>query len=360
MNNNKVRNSNLELLRIISTLAVLAHHYYTYSGIEGYFDYNHPDTKMVYLKCFSLFGKTAINVFVLITGYFMCESVLKISKLLHLYFEIKFYQILLLITMIALGYEKYNLKDCIKQLVCVLRDSNTGFVSGFLALYVLIPFINVLIQNINQRNHIAIIVIFIFIFTVPRSVLHGGHYSYIGWYFNLYLIGAYFKKYPKTWMKRAGLNGIVLILSIAITLLLTVICIYNNSTLYYWMICESSDILSTIIACSSFLFFNSINISYNVFINTIAKTTFGVFLLHSQNKAVRCNFVFGGGIFAVADKYSKLNFVGLITHSLISIFAVFIICSIIDLIRIYLIERPFFRFLDKKIPYVNKELIVSK
>lgn len=69
------RDSSIELLRIVTMLVIVAHHYVVNSGITS------EITAENVLKFNSLFclifgwgGKTGINCFVLITGYFMCKS----------------------------------------------------------------------------------------------------------------------------------------------------------------------------------------------------------------------------------------------------------------------------------------------
>lgn len=65
------RDSNLELFRILSMLVIVAHHYVVNSGLLECID---AQTKLQLKDYFSLLfgwgGKTGINCFVLITGYF--------------------------------------------------------------------------------------------------------------------------------------------------------------------------------------------------------------------------------------------------------------------------------------------------
>lgn len=64
----KVRNSNLELYRIIVMLLIIAHHFVVNSGLTGHIiengDYSAKSGAMMF---FGAFGKTGINCFVLIT-----------------------------------------------------------------------------------------------------------------------------------------------------------------------------------------------------------------------------------------------------------------------------------------------------
>lgn len=71
--NNNQRESNLELFRIIAMFFIVAHHYVVNSGLTSS---NSPlitnpfCVKSIFYFCFGAWGKTGINCFVLITGFF--------------------------------------------------------------------------------------------------------------------------------------------------------------------------------------------------------------------------------------------------------------------------------------------------
>ena len=75
------RNSNIEILRILSMLFIIAHHYavHGFDLSAGSFTVNE-----VTLQILSLGGKIGVNVFVFITGYFMINSRFDAKKLLKL------------------------------------------------------------------------------------------------------------------------------------------------------------------------------------------------------------------------------------------------------------------------------------
>lgn len=346
MADDKERRSNLELLRIIMMFLIIAHHYVVNSGVEGLFDYSNPNSKMIFLKCFGLFGKTAINCFVLITGYFMCEKTLKATKVLKLYLEVKFYQIIMYIIMVLSGYIIFSYKDMLHNLFAVLRSSNSGFVSAFLAIYIMIPFINILIKNINHKEHLIIITFMILLYTIPRSFLHGGTYSHIGWYFNVYMIGSYIKKYPQNWMKKTWLSALIASGSFVLIIAITVCNILNGSTMFFWLICESCDLFAIILGVFMFLLFNNIKLPYIKPINVIAKTTFGVLMLHTANDGVR--FLLWKKIFVVSGYYLYFSLRKLILYSFYSVIVIYIVCVVIDIIRIYIIEKTIINIIVSK------------
>ena len=90
MGGHKIRRSNLELYRIIVMLLIVAHHYVVNSGLIDVMEENPLSSKSLYLYMIGMWGKTGINCFVLITGYFMCRSHITLRKFLKLFLEIMF------------------------------------------------------------------------------------------------------------------------------------------------------------------------------------------------------------------------------------------------------------------------------
>lgn len=64
----KVRNSNLELYRILLMLAIVAHHYVANSDLMPILESEQLSFKSAFFLLFGMWGKTGINCFVLITG----------------------------------------------------------------------------------------------------------------------------------------------------------------------------------------------------------------------------------------------------------------------------------------------------
>lgn len=91
----KERNSNFELLRIISMLLIIAHHFVVNSGVMAEFDFRNINSNMLFLQLFGMWGKTAINIFILISGYFLCEMTFTWQRWLKVYLQWKFYRIVI-------------------------------------------------------------------------------------------------------------------------------------------------------------------------------------------------------------------------------------------------------------------------
>lgn len=69
----KMRKSNIELLRIVLIIMVIAHHYVVNSGIKAFFTPAKMSAKMIGIEIFGCGGKIAIDGFISITG-FLCVN----------------------------------------------------------------------------------------------------------------------------------------------------------------------------------------------------------------------------------------------------------------------------------------------
>ena len=90
------------------------------------------------------------------------------------------------------------------------------------------------------------------------------------------------------------------------------------------------------------LFFKNIKIQYNKIINLFAGSTFGVLLIHAAGDNMRQwlwkDVLNNVGMFD--SKYMPLHAIG-------SVIGIFVVCAILDMLRIKFIETPFFCLWDK-------------
>jgi len=68
---------------------IIAGHFIFNSGITECIDLGQPTLRTTSLRLWGMWGKACINVFVLITGYFICQSKTSVAKhALKLLFEV--------------------------------------------------------------------------------------------------------------------------------------------------------------------------------------------------------------------------------------------------------------------------------
>lgn len=145
--NNKKRDSNIEFLRIILMIFIIMHH--IISSVIA------PEFSIKGFACIDVVLHTAVIIFVLISGYFGIN--LRIKTLLILFLQVVFYSL----TLTLLAVYIFNLGhpvDVIKSLL-PLSGNFYWFMTVYIELFVLSPFINKLLVNLSNRQYISLLVI---------------------------------------------------------------------------------------------------------------------------------------------------------------------------------------------------------
>ena len=341
----KQRESGIELFRIIAMLLIVAHHYVVNSDVAQLFGGDYMKDLFYYF--FGMWGKTGINCFVLITGYFMCKSNITLRKFLKLFLEIIFYKITIYLILAVTGYYTISLHSLID--IWPIGSVSTGFVSCFLLFYLCIPFLNILIKNLNLKQHALLILLTLSIYTFIGSIpLFHVRMNYVTWFSVLYIISSFMRFYAdKVSILAKARWGILSILSIVMSMCSVALLAWykkDTQTIYYF-ISDSNKVLALITTLCTFMYFKNLGIHFSKMINTIAASTFGVLLIHAHSNEMR-QWLWKDFI-DVKSHYVIDNYA---LFSIIVVLAIFIVCTIIDFIRIHTIEKYTFKIIDKHLP----------
>lgn len=345
----KERQSNIELLRIITMFFIVAHHYVVNSGLYeiGSPIFNSGFTFNAFFTMITgAWGKIGINIFVLITGYFMCKSSVSLKKFYKLLFEIVFYNFLVYLFLCAINVLNFDIKQLLISLIPIKRIA-TDFVGCYLILYLLIPYLNILINNMSKKQHIYLITICLFVYTLYGSLAWFTYVNmnYVSWFIVIYFIGSYLRIYNDKILNNKTIINLAFVLINLITVLAVLFCVYysikTGKERFYSLVMDSNNVLALISSISIFLFFKSLNIKYNRFINTIASTTFGILLIHA-NRIEMSNWIWHILINPVV-LFKAGETLAILKYTVL----VFVVCSLIDLIRIKFIEKHLMKAIDR-------------
>lgn len=338
---NNVRLSNIELYRIITMFAIMVHHYIVNSGLIDEMFKEPLSTKSIVFFLFGMWGKTGINCFVLITGYFMCTSNITLKKFLKLFLEVELYCIVIGIIFMMTGYESPSLMNFVRMFnpIDSVKD---GFVSCFLLFYLFIPFLNVMIQNLGQRLHLWILLLSVGVYTIIGSTFFIPiTFNYVTWFCVLYIIASYLRLYPiykETNTKFWGYCSLVAIL-LAMGSVISILCVsqwFNKPFIAAWsyfFVADSNKILALLVAVCTFMFFKNLPIKHSKLINTIAASTFGVLLIHANSDSMR-QWLWKDTCHNAEMFYTNYAYLHIIFIPIL----VYLVCTLIDYFRIKLIE----------------------
>ena len=349
----KMRLSNFELMRIIMMLGIIAHHYIVNSGITKLYDYSNINSNMIFSQIFGMYGKTIINCFTLITGYFMVNSNITLKKFLKLYLQYKFYYLLFYFIFVLTGYTEFSIDGLLQNVFNVVYEAGKKYYSGvYMIFFLFIPFLNILAKNMTKKQYR----IFIFfgggymclIPTLSYFHFKMDTFSFLGWMIITYFIGGYFSLYPNKKTESLRFSLLLMISTIALSIVaVLVIDFYGFSRGFIWpyyFVSNSNRILAIGIAIGVFLFFKNIRIPNSRIINTISASTFGILVIHTCSDLMR-KYLWVD-VFKCTVYYQK-SFKTYVFHSISSVFIVYGVALLIDLLRRYVIEKPFFYYFDK-------------
>lgn len=345
--NYKLRDSNLELYRIIVMFMIVSHHYVVNSGLMDVMKEVPTSSNSIFFYLFGMWGKTGINCFVMITGYFMCKSNITIRKILKLVLEVVFYRVIIYFIFVSFGKTGFSIKDAF---LCFLpiKSIADGFTSCFLTFYLAIPFLNILIRNMTKKQHQLLICFCLFVYTFIGMIpIFKLKMNYVSWFCVLYFIASYIRLHTtpslisvKKWGGYATL--FILLSMLSVLSLLYISSIKGHLYKIYFFVSDSNKILALLTAVTTFMWVKNIKINYSKWINTIASSMFGVFLIHANSVTMR-NWLWKDTL-QNANHYGDEHY---ISYAIMCVLIVFITCIIIDQIRIHTIEKITLKYIDK-------------
>jgi len=268
----KERQSNIELLRILSMLLVVLFHcnYFSLGDIKT-FD-SQSLTGITRIVCEQL-CVVCVNVFVLISGWFGINP--KIRSVASLIFQILFFSTAI-ITLCKLFCLPTPLFDCLKSLYF---DSTNWFVPAYLILYSISPILNKYIAHSSSQELLMTIVSFFVVEFLFGFVYDIGCFNkgYSAWSFiGLYLLARYCRLYPSKFTTLSWRKDMMLYFVFTIIPSLYMIWAGNGNRLIYY-----NFPLVIVAALYLLLAFSKMKIQSRT-INWVACSAFSVYLIHQH------------------------------------------------------------------------------
>ena len=281
------RQSNFEILRILSMLMIIAFHsvwhYKLFIG-SCEFSANKLLNDILYYG-----GELGVNCFALISGYFLTTTNFKWKKLISMILQIYFYFYFCRIALIFFTTAPLDVYDFSSWFFPVLQGQY-WFISAYIFAYILTPFLQKLIFAMNRREFEFLIcsqfLIWsffptIFLTTVGKTTENMIFYNRYVWIIFLYLVGAYIKLYGNPFFYSAR-RSLAMFVATAAVLFLYIVLIeffFNDtkSAIQFW---GNNSLFQMVLSLSIFSFFQNLNIGCHPKINRIATTMLGVYLLH--------------------------------------------------------------------------------
>lgn len=353
---NKKRKSNIELIRIIAMIFIIIHHYALHGGLLTITSYS--ANKYIGAICF-LNGKIGVNLFILISGYFLVNSKFEIKKLLKITLQVFSYTIPLFMLFVLIKND--ITKELIKKTFLPITYGAYWFITIYIGLYILSPFINKFIKSVSQKNlQVLFIILFILFCVIPTITSTTKFMGNLQWFIFMYMLGAYIQLYGINKIKKSTLKWWVIGLYIVYAIVVCGITYISQTDVKQfsriYQVIEMNYLIPFLISIFMFLLFENLNVSNNKFINLLGKTSFGVYLFHDSY----FREAFWKKIFEVESFYNAEPYI-LILHIIGSVIAIYLIGTLIELIRVKIIEEPIFKIkkFDKWFDKIDKVMEIE-
>lgn len=337
----KERNSNFEFLRIISMFMIALHHSCVHTNLGNFDKLNGNIFNEAIHISLALCGKVGVICFILITGYFTLNSRFSFKKLLKLFFQVWFYSIVIGLVVLKGNFNLYgeeNRIEIIEYVFFPILKGTYWFVSTYVLLYMTCPIMNIAIKNMTQTNHkYFLILLGVLFYVVPTFTEMGiGEGNNVLFAF-VYFLGAYIRKYNIPLLSN---RFVALFFGLSVYIIRVVLFILGKHNIlserYYKNFLGENSLAILLSAIGLFMFIKSFNFGTVKIINFVSQAAFGVYLIHDNNFLRSHVWEF----FNINDHVQSDT---VILYCLFSCVIIYISCTAIDLIRIYLLENLIFK-----------------
>ncbi len=360
----KKRLANMELLRIIAMMMVIMLHYLGKGNMLPEMEENLVLNGYIawILEALCI---VAVNVYMLISGYFLIETSFKCKRVIQLICQVFFYSILIVVILLAMGF--LQVQDVtfyqIQQYVFPIQMKPYWFATAYIILYLFTPLLNVAVKNMKRKQLLISIIILLLFFSISKSIMpihlqvDEKGYDAI-WFICVYLVAAYIRLYGIPFYKNGRKSFLFYLLGCGGVLGISLIkrFIYFKTGMLGYTMTDSFDynhILNLFASVSIFYVFYYIKIPDGKIANwiiRIAPYTFGVYLLHEH---LEIRYIWPQWLWTQTEGNPLL----FILRNIGGVLVVFTIGIIVDMIRKLLfdcVEKSFIgREIDKRLVLVD-------
>ena len=344
-NTNRPKMANIELLRCIAMMMVVVLHYLGKSSLLADLTGENMGSVGVAAWVLESFCIVAVNVYMLISGYFLCESSFKLSRLLKLLLQVFTYSVVIGVLVAALGLvpaEELTIYYYV-QILFPVSMGHYWFLTAYVFLYLLLPFLTMAVKRMTKGQMQLALGLLLFAFCVLKSILpvrldmDEKGYDCL-WYICVFMVAAYIRKFGVPFLRKKG-RGITLyllnvVLIFAGTFAMRFIYLRTGSLGLLLSVCmEYNHVLVLLASIGLFTAFLRVRASDKIsgVICKIAPHTLGVYLLH-ENLGVRYAWQKWLG----AEQVSNVGM--LLLFTLLAVLVVFAVGIFVEYLRTMLMK----------------------
>lgn len=344
-NTNRPKMANIELLRCIAMMMVVVLHYLGKSSLLADLTKENMGSVGVAAWVLESFCIVAVNLYMLISGYFLCESSFKLSRLLKLLLQVFTYSVVIGLVAAALGLvpaEELTIYYYV-QILFPVSMGHYWFLTAYVFLYLLLPFLTMAVKRMTKGQMKLALGLLLFVFCVLKSILpvrldmDEKGYDCL-WYICVFMVAAYIRKFGVPFLQKKGRGIILYLLNVVLifagVFVLRFVYLRTGSLGLLLSACmEYNHVLVLLASVGLFAAFLRVRVNDKIsgVICEIAPYTLGVYLLH-ENLGVRYAWQKWLG----AEQVSNVGM--LLLFTLLAVLVVFAVGIFVECLRTMLMK----------------------
>ena len=198
------RHSGFETMRILSMVMIVLMHGIGHGGLGS----AAPQGSAAFWIYWLLFilARVSTNCFVMLSGYYLSErkGAVRAGRLFRIGAQVWFYSMLTFCVAVKAGAVPLSAISLLRALL-PLTSNGYWFASAYFLMYLSVPVLNTVVQSLDRRQYKTLLLVALllqsvwgtlFYWATDETFVNNG-YSFI-WFYTLYFIAAYFRKYRVT------------------------------------------------------------------------------------------------------------------------------------------------------------------
>ncbi|RVU70942.1 MULTISPECIES: acyltransferase [Lactobacillus] len=277
----KKRASNFELLRIISMFLIVLGH------VTWQTKFNYNDMSLFHklsIQGLWMGGELGVWCFTLISAYFLSGSSFKFNSLKKVWGLTLFYSITISLILFKFRLAPLRISSLLLSFFPVITG-NYWYVSAYIGIYILVPYLNILINKLNKHDYQKFLLILFGIFSLLQYLKNitviTNNNSIVDLIY-IYFVGGYIRKYSKDFTSTRRKLYFVSFLGAVIVMLISITVLDILKPDKWAMFLTTTSPFQVIAGISLFLIFKNMVVKYSPMINSVAASTFAVYLIHCQ------------------------------------------------------------------------------
>ena len=283
------RESNFEVMRTVAMFFIVVYHCLTHGVGDKYGFCTSSPISLVNLGLSDfllVFSSISVNLYVMVSGYFLSDLDFKFSRILRTWLNACFYSCVITLLFFSLSLTPFSISVLGKSFFPLSTDAY-WFVTQYIGLLILSPFLSLLVRNLTYRQYVGLLIggAFLCLSIIPDFPLgkrfHVAHGNSVWSFVYLFMIAGFIRLH----LKRLSISK--LLITLVLLTILTIVCevffgFQNGQMHLFWLNYNGIPFVLSVVA---FILVRQVRIPESgiwILMAKVAPYTFGVYLIHDH------------------------------------------------------------------------------